>query len=91
LQHFGYQATIVNGFQGGKWNELAKALVIQGQDAHAWTEVYDPEKNTWAVLDATPTQSALSEILSMKNLKQRLVETYDYLDISWYTYVANYS
>lgn len=29
LQHYGYQATIVNGFQGGVWNQLMGAFVVQ--------------------------------------------------------------
>lgn len=81
----------MNGFQGGEWNELAQALVIQGQHAHAWTEVYDSEKDTWNVFDATPNQPSTPDVFSMKSLKQRLTETYDYLDINWYTYVANYN
>jgi hypothetical protein len=44
LQHFGYPATLVNGFYGGQANELGNAWIIRGADAHSWVEIYDAKK-----------------------------------------------
>ncbi len=91
LQHYGYQATIVNGFQGGEWNPLIGGFVVQGQDAHAWVEVYDEQKQAWLIYDATPSQLTIAQQLSFQNIKREFFKVYDYLDIKWYTYIANYS
>jgi len=91
LQHYGYQATIVNGFQGGEWNPLIGGFIVQGQDAHAWVEVYDAQKQEWLIYDATPNQLTIAQQLSFQNIKKEFFKVYDYLDIKWYTYIANYS
>lgn len=48
----GLPARIVTGYQGGELNALGNYWVIRQRDAHAWTEVWLPERG-WIRVDPT--------------------------------------
>ena len=48
----GVPARVVTGYQGGAWNSLGNFLEVRQADAHAWAEVWLPERG-WARIDPT--------------------------------------
>ncbi|MCB1843849.1 MAG: DUF3488 domain-containing transglutaminase family protein, partial [Halioglobus sp.] len=48
----GIPSRIVLGYQGGEWNPLGKHLIVRQSDAHAWTEVWLPNRG-WLRVDPT--------------------------------------
>lgn len=48
----GVPARIVGGYQGGRWNALGDFFTVRQSDAHAWCEVWLPEKG-WIRVDPT--------------------------------------
>ncbi|HEY8522041.1 MAG TPA: DUF3488 and transglutaminase-like domain-containing protein [Gammaproteobacteria bacterium] len=48
----GVPARIVTGYQGGELNELGGYYIVRQSDAHAWTEVWLPERG-WVRIDPT--------------------------------------
>lgn len=58
LRAMGHPARVVVGYQGGRWNDISKALIVQSRDAHAWVEVWypsadNPKKGRWLTYDPT--------------------------------------
>jgi hypothetical protein len=45
-------ARVINGFQGGEYNQFGEFYRVEGKDAHAWVEVY-LEKRGWVRVDPT--------------------------------------
>jgi len=48
----GIPVRIVGGYQGGRWNALGEFFTVRQSDAHAWCEVWLPEKG-WVRVDPT--------------------------------------
>lgn len=48
----GIPARVVVGYQGGEWNEAGQYLAVHQYDAHAWAEVWLPERG-WVRVDPT--------------------------------------
>ncbi|MCL2658103.1 MAG: DUF3488 and transglutaminase-like domain-containing protein [Betaproteobacteria bacterium] len=48
----GVSAHVVTGYQGGEVNPIDGSLVVRQSDAHAWAEVWVPEKG-WLRIDPT--------------------------------------
>jgi transglutaminase-like putative cysteine protease len=48
----GVPARLLAGYQGGEWNESGGYLTVYQSDAHAWAEVWLPERG-WARVDPT--------------------------------------
>lgn len=48
----GVPARVVTGYQGGEINPVGNYLVVRQRDAHAWAEVWLPEKG-WTRIDPT--------------------------------------
>lgn len=48
----GIPARVVTGYQGGAWNPLGRFLEVRQADAHAWAEVWLPERG-WTRVDPT--------------------------------------
>lgn len=46
-------ARVVIGYQGGTSSLMGDYLIVNNQDAHAWVEYFDREKQTWVRLDPT--------------------------------------
>lgn len=53
LRSLDIPARVVNGFLGGRWNEVGGYLQVTGNQAHAWVEVWFPGLG-WVPFDATP-------------------------------------
>lgn len=54
----GVPARVVIGYQGGEYNEEGGFWQIRSKDAHAWAEVWLPEKQVWKRVDPTSAVSA---------------------------------
>ena len=52
----GIPSRIVTGYQGGWYNETGKYLLVRQSDAHAWSEVWFPDKG-WTRVDPTAAVS----------------------------------
>ncbi len=48
----GIPARVVAGYQGGEWNDADSYLLVRQYDAHAWAEVWFPNKG-WVRVDPT--------------------------------------
>jgi protein-glutamine gamma-glutamyltransferase len=48
----GVPARLIAGYQGGEWNDTGEYLTVQQADAHAWAEVWLPDKG-WTRADPT--------------------------------------
>ncbi len=49
----GHPARVVVGFHGGDWNGYENYFMVRNRHAHAWTEIFDPERG-WVQVDPTP-------------------------------------
>lgn len=56
LRTLGIPARMVNGFLGGRWNDVGGYLAVTGNQAHAWVEVWFPGFG-WVPFDPTPPGS----------------------------------
>ncbi len=90
LWHFGYNATYVNGFTGGEWNDSGQMWVVRGADAHSWVEVFD-ETTGWQRFDPTPSSNETFFARRSNNLLQQAVQFYDYIELRWFEYVVSFS
>ena len=92
----GLPARVVTGYQGGEYNALDDYLIVRQADAHAWSEVWFPERG-WVRVDPTAAVAperiehpidlglqrrgeAVSFILDSRN---PLLNTYRQLRLSW--------
>ncbi|KPJ79825.1 MAG: hypothetical protein AMJ58_10605 [Gammaproteobacteria bacterium SG8_30] len=48
----GIPARVVGGYQGGDWNPLGGYLIVRQSHAHAWSEIWLPERG-WSRVDPT--------------------------------------
>lgn len=48
----GIPARVVTGYQGGEWNRFAGYYIVRQSDAHAWSEVWLPDRG-WVRVDPT--------------------------------------
>lgn len=53
LRAAGIPSRVVNGFLGGRWNDVGGYLAVTGNQAHAWVEVWFPGLG-WVPFDPTP-------------------------------------
>lgn len=90
LQHFWLQATLVNGFANGEYNDLANSFIIRWKNAHSWVEIYDEQNKKWNIYDATPNDYNFI-INTYNEYLKPIMNFYDYVDIKWYTYIVNYT
>ena len=56
LRAQGIPARYVGGYYAHEWNHWGKFISIRSGDAHAWAEVYLPQRG-WITVDATPANS----------------------------------
>ncbi len=90
LQHFGYSATLVNGFTGGEWNEEAGAWIIRGSHAHSWVEVLD-ETGKWERFDPTPPSIPVSFWFEDAPVLGTLLRYYDVFELKWFENIVGYT
>ena len=57
MRSVGVPARVVTGYQGGEWNEQGGFWQIRSKDAHAWAEVWLPDRNVWKRVDPTAAVS----------------------------------
>jgi len=80
----GVPARVVNGYFGGKWNDVGGFLILRQQDAHSWTEVW--LNGGWQRMDATPASRwALSGVRFPE-----LDAVWETVKLSWYRYVLEF-
>jgi hypothetical protein len=75
----GIPTRIVTGYQGGWYNELGNYLLVRQSDAHAWTEVWFPERG-WSRVDPT---AAVSPLRIQQGSLSVLAYPRHFLDYSW--------
>ncbi|HAO24051.1 MAG TPA: DUF3488 domain-containing protein, partial [Methylophaga sp.] len=63
----GIPARIVTGYQGGEINPVDQVLTVRQRDAHAWTEVWLPNKG-WLRIDPTAAVSSNRVDFGMRDL-----------------------
>lgn len=68
----GIPARVVTGYQGGEMNPQSDYFIVRQSDAHAWAEVWLPEKG-WQRIDPTSVIPA-ERIESQKDLERILPE-----------------
>ena len=49
----GIPARVIIGFQGGEYNDIGDFFLVRELDAHAWVEVWLPERGGWVQVDPT--------------------------------------
>ena len=52
MRGIGIPARIVVGYLGGEYNPRSDQIVVKQSDAHAWTEIWDPDQG-WVRVDPT--------------------------------------
>jgi hypothetical protein len=81
-------ARIVTGYQGGEVNPVDNVLTVRQRDAHAWSEVWLPERG-WVRIDPTSAVSSqrvdegMSNILPAERTSPRLISQNDALVRVW--------
>lgn len=83
LRLSGVPTRYVNGFLGGEWNGMRKAVTVRENRAHSWVEAYLGGEG-WVRVDATP---ALTRTSRMGGLRQLL----DSAELFWGRWVVEYS
>lgn len=98
-------ARVVVGYQGGEWNPRSQHLSVYQYHAHAWVEVWLPERG-WVRVDPTATvaperieqartaaQSSNSAVRAMwygNRLISSLRAQLDWIEFNWQRWVLNY-
>ena len=75
----GIPTRIVTGYQGGWYSELGNYVLVRQSDAHAWTEVWFPERG-WTRVDPT---AAVSPLRVQQGSMSALGMPRHFLDYSW--------
>ncbi|ADQ84181.1 DUF3488 and transglutaminase-like domain-containing protein [Methylovorus sp. MP688] len=103
----GIPARVVTGYQGGELNPVGQYMIVRQSDAHAWTEVWLPNRG-WVRVDPTaavsPSRieagiaSAISESASLPLLARRdypllrkLYLNWDAINNGWNQWVLGYN
>ncbi|MFQ5791134.1 MAG: DUF3488 and DUF4129 domain-containing transglutaminase family protein [Acidobacteriota bacterium] len=76
---------LVTGFSRGELNELGDFEIVRKLNAHAWVEVFDPQRG-WVAFDPTPPAPALAVPAGLDFLSQGI----DSLRMLWDMYVVAY-
>jgi transglutaminase-like putative cysteine protease len=92
----GIPARVVTGFKGGTWNAYSGNYTIRNSDAHAWAEVWEPQKGAW--LREDPLETAAAEDASGDRGAAALAGLMDRswsarwtsLRIFWYRRIVNF-
>lgn len=87
-QSLGMHARLVSGYQGGEYNEVGGFYQFRRKDAHAWVEIWLPERS-WTPFDPTPP-SATSGETGAPTLWQRFTRFVDFLQFKWSTTIVSF-
>lgn len=88
LRSVGIHARNVNGFLGGRWNNLGPYLAVTQNEAHSWVEVWFPGYG-WVTFDPTPGGSGSGAEASSWLWPGRFF--FDGLQHRWGKWVLDYS
>jgi protein-glutamine gamma-glutamyltransferase len=84
----GLPARLVNGFAGGRTNEIGGFVVIAQSDAHAWVEIHY-ERAGWVRYDPTPAdQRARAE--PALSFRDRVMDLASAIELWWYQRVVGF-
>ncbi|HEX2091736.1 MAG TPA: transglutaminaseTgpA domain-containing protein [Longimicrobiaceae bacterium] len=89
LRAAGIPARNVNGFLGGEWNEFGRYLVVTGNDAHSWVEVWFPGVG-WVPFDPTPPGSRSLATEQGASWSRPALLWLDGVQYRWYKWVIGY-
>jgi hypothetical protein len=84
----GLPTRLVNGFAGGRTNQIGGFVELAHSDAHAWVEVHF-ERAGWVPFDPTPPDLRLRAELPL-SLAGRLAELGSALELWWYQRVVGF-
>ncbi len=90
LQNNGYNATYVNGFTSGEWNDRANAWIVRGVNAHSWVEIFD-EQNGWQRFDPTPPSSETFFPTRTQGWQLEFYQLYDWIELRWFEFFVSYT
>ncbi len=86
LRQAGVHARLVNGFLGGRWNDVGGYLAVRQGDAHSWVEYWSDEMNAWVPTDPTPA----SDMPEPNPIMQGAREIWDAGQLLWMKWVIEY-
>lgn len=103
----GVPARVVTGYQGGELNPVGNYLIVRQSDAHAWAEVWLPQRG-WVRMDPTAAvspsrvesgiEAAIPEVnlLPLMARKQypalnRLYFNFDAINYAWNHWILDYN
>jgi transglutaminase-like putative cysteine protease len=92
----GIPARVVTGFKGGTWNAYSGNYAIRNSDAHAWAELWDPQKGAWLREDplAASSEAGASDEMgagALAGLMDRSWSArFNSLRIFWYRRIVNF-
>ncbi|HEV2735907.1 MAG TPA: transglutaminaseTgpA domain-containing protein, partial [Longimicrobiaceae bacterium] len=89
LRAEGIPARNVTGFLGGEWNGFGRYLVVTGNDAHSWVEVWFPGLG-WVPFDPTPPASRALATEPEGAWSRPALLWLDGLQHRWYKWVIGY-
>lgn len=87
LRSAGVPARLVNGFLGGRWNNVGDYLGVRQGDAHSWLEIYVPNFG-WTPIDPTPAADVIP--MQPDPFTQWYRDSYDALRLNWMKWVIEY-
>ncbi|MFH0962487.1 MAG: DUF3488 and transglutaminase-like domain-containing protein [Planctomycetota bacterium] len=76
----GVPARIVNGFRGGRWNNLTESYWVYSNYAHSWVEVYF-RGHGWVTFDPTPGSAAT--LSDQRYMASRLEQLQGWFQMQW--------
>src|SRR5574338_1017159 len=84
----GIPARLVNGFAGGRTNQIGGFVELSHSDAHAWVEVHF-ERAGWIPFDPTPPDLRLRGNAPL-SLAGRMAELGSALELWWFQRVVGF-
>ncbi len=84
----GLPARLVNGFAGGRTNEIGGFVVVAQRDAHAWVEIHY-ERAGWVRYDPTPADLR-SRAESPLSFGERMADLASAVELWWFQRVVGF-
>lgn len=81
-------ARVVNGYFGGEYNPVGTFFLVRQKDAHAWVEVYLPDRG-WTTFDPSPP-AAERAAGRARGILASIVGFGHYLQFEWVTFVVSF-
>lgn len=73
---------VVTGYHVSEYNPIGGYYVVRNKDAHAWVEVFLPDKG-WTVYDPSPRQDYLAIRQEQEGILSRINQLYDAAEFFW--------